>query len=68
MPSGLAAPYSGLKFFNLTAGILRALTPRAGSCIRSDETKGLQRTCWGHARNDAIDPLRTFRTTDKIVF
>jgi len=37
VPSGLAAPYSGLKFFNLTAGILRALTPRAGSA--SDPTK-----------------------------
>ena len=36
-----AAPYSALKFFNLSAGILRALTPRAGRCVRSDETNML---------------------------
>ena len=41
MPSGLAAAYRALKFFNLSAGILRALTPRAGRCVRSDETNML---------------------------
>ena len=41
MPSCLAAAYRALKFFNLSAGILRALTPRVGRCVRSDETKML---------------------------
>jgi hypothetical protein len=29
---------------------------------------GVDRKSWARAENDANDPLRTFRTTDKIVF